>query len=377
VAAILVVGIAIFADTLIYFLLVPLLPSLAARFNLGPLEVGLLVWSYSAALLGSTLPLGSVLERRGRRTPMLWGLALLGATTLLFAFAESFPLLVAARILQGVAGTITWVTGMALLSDVTPPEQRGRAMGTVFAFANAGLVAGPPLSGWLIEAFGPRSPYVVAAGLVALDAAARALLLEDPPRRPGVALGIRDLLKDATVRVLAGAMAMGAAATTVLETVLPVHFGTTLGFRPGLIGLLFGLLAGGHMATSPLMGALSDRVGRRRVMTVGFILAALLVPLAGWLKAALPFAVLMVALGLVVSLCISPVPPAMAAAVDARGSSSYAVVFAILNSAYGVGMLAGPILGTAIQAAFGLPLALAVLGLAFFAFLPLLRAVRT
>lgn len=376
-AAILVVGIAVFADTLIYFLLVPLLPSYAARFALGPLGVGLLVWSYSAALLGSTLPLGPILERRGRRGPMLWGLVLLAATTLLFAFGNSYPLLVSARVLQGVAGTITWVTGMALLADVTPPEQRGRAMGTVFAFANFGLVAGPPLSGWLCDTLGPRSPYVVAAGLVLLDAVARALLLKDPPRRPGLQLGIRDMLKDPVIRILAGAMALGAALTTVLETVLPVHFGQSLGFRPSLIGLLFGFLAGGHMATSPLMGALSDRVGRRRVMTAGFLLAALLVPLAAWLRTPLATGLLMASLGINVSLCVSPVPPAMAAAVDARGSSSYAVVFAILNSAYGVGMLLGPMAGTAIQAAFGLPVALGVLGLGFLAFTPLLRRIRT
>ncbi len=376
-SAILVVGTAVFADTLIYFLLVPLLPTYAARFALGPMGVGLLVWSYSAALLGSTLPLGPILERRGRRTPMLWGLLLMAATTLIFAFGNSFPLMVGARILQGVAGTITWVTGMALLADVTPPEHRGRAMGTVFAFANFGLVAGPPLSGWLCDTFGPRSPYVVAAGLVLLDAVARAALLKDPPRKPGTPLGILEMLKDPSIRVLAGAMALGAALTTVLETVLPVHFGNTLGFKASFIGLLFGLLAGGHMATSPLMGALSDRVGRRRVMTTGFLVATLLVPITGLLRGPLPFAVLMAVLGIVVSLCVSPVPPAMAAAVDARGSSSYAVVFALLNSAYGVGMLLGPLVGTAAQAAFGLPVTLGVLGLAFLAFVPRLKAIKT
>lgn len=374
-AAILVVGIALHADTLIYFLLVPLLPGYAQQYHLGPMGVGLLVWSYSAALLGSTLPLGRLLEHRGRRAPMLWGLLLLAATTLLFAFANSYPLLVLARVLQGVAGTVTWVTGMALLADVTPPERRGRAMGLVFAFANAGLVAGPPLSGWLCDRWGPKSPFVAAAVLVALDAIARAWLLQDPERRPGLPLGLKDLLQVKAVRVLAMAMALGAALTTVLETLLPVHFGHILHFSPTLIGLLFGLTAGAHMVSSPLMGALSDRLGRRRVMRVGFLVAALATPATALVKTPVAAGALMALVGFTVSLCISPVSPALAAEVDARGSASYASVFSILNISYAVGMLVGPFLGSSLQALVGLPVTLGVLGLAFLAFLPSLRAI--
>lgn len=375
-SAILVVGIALFADTLIYFLLVPLLPGYAQQHHLGPLGVGLLVWSYSAALLGSTLPLSRILEGRGRRTPMLAGLGLLGLTTLLFAFTHSYPLLVVARILQGISATLTWVAGLALLADTVPTEQRGKAMGSVFAFANAGLLLGPPLSGWLVQTWGPRAPFLLAAALVVLDAVARMALLQDPPPRPGVPLGLRDLMQDRAVRTLAGMMALGAAMTTLLEGTLPIHFDQSLRLGPAAIGLLFGLMAGTHMLTSPLMGILSDRVGRRPLLTAGLMTGAILVP-ATVLAPSLPVLVgVMVALGLAVSLLLSPVSPALADAVEARGSSSYASVFGILNISYALGMLVGPLLGSVLTAALGLKGAMVLLALGFLAFLPNLRHLK-
>ncbi len=374
-AAILVVGVALMADTLIYFMLVPLLPGYAARLALGPMGVGFLVWSYSAALLASTFPLGRFLETRGRRGPMLVGLGLLAVTTLVFGLTDRYPLLILARLCQGVAATLTWVAGMAVLADCTPPERRGRAMGTVFAFANFGLLAGPPLAGWLAEHWGPRSPFVAAAAIVVLDALARVTLLREPERRPGLPLGLWDLLKDPLIRTLALAMAVGAGLMTLLETVLPVHFAAERGLGPGLIGLMFGLSAGAHMATSPLMGALSDRHGRRRIMILGFAVVALVLPATALAGTRPLIGVAMVCMGITASFMMSPVSPALANAVDSRGSTSYASVFSILNLAYAVGMLVGPFLGSLLQTAFGLRGALLLLGAACLGFLPALRRV--
>ncbi len=97
--ALIVVALALFTDTLLYYLLVPLLPAYARRYGLDQMGLGLLFGSYAAALLAGTVPLGRLADRVGRRGPMLWGLLGLFATTLLFAFARSYPLLILARVL--------------------------------------------------------------------------------------------------------------------------------------------------------------------------------------------------------------------------------------------------------------------------------------
>ena len=374
-AALLVVSLAFFTDGILYYILVPLLPDYARRFGLGPMGVAVLFGSYSVALLVCTFPLGRIADRVGRRRPMLWGLVGLASSTVLFAFSSSFPLLVLARVLQGISAAATWVTGLALLADHYGAERRGRAMGTAFAFANIAVLLGPPMGGWLSQHVGPRAPFLVAAGLALLDAAARAALLRDVPMETGSRLGVRDLLGSRQVRVYAGAMALGSGMWALLESTLPVDLDRRLGLSPTAMGLIFAAAAATHTLTSPLMGSLSDRVGRKRVVTAGLLSALVLLPLPSFLAGPAPIVVVMLLLGVTTSLVLSPTSPALADAVERQGSQSYASVFSIMNVAYALGMMAGPFLGGALISAFGLKAALVLLALGFGLYVPVVLGV--
>ena len=369
-AALTVVGLAFFTDTVLYYVLVPLLPGYARVHGLGPMGVAVLFGSYAAALLACTFPLGRLADRVGRRRPMLWGLVGLGATTVLFAFSSSFPLLVLARALQGISAAATWVTGLALLADHFPSGQRGRAMGTAFACANVAVLLGPPASGWLSERAGPRSPFLLAAALALLDALARAFLLTDAPMETGRRLGVREIFASRDVRVYAGAMALGSGMWALLESSMPVDLDRRLALSPTAIGLLFAAAAATHTVTSPLMGTLSDRVGRRLVVTIGLLSALVLLPLPAFLGSAAGITGAMLLLGVATSLVLSPTSPALADAVERMGSQSYASVFSILNVAFALGMMAGPFAGGALSSLLGLRWALVVLALGFGAYAP-------
>ena len=367
-SALFVVALALFTDTLLYYLLVPLLPAYARIYQLNQMGVGLLFGSYAVALLLGTYPLGQLADRVGRRGPMLGGLLGLFATTLLFAFARSYPLLILARVLQGLSATATWTAGMALVADHFPKSSRGRAMGTVFAFANLGVLIGPPLAGWLDQHFGMRAPFLLAACLALADAVARITLLKDVPAVRDTRMGIRDLMKNPTIRVYAGAMAMGAGLLALLEATLPLHLDGTLHLTPTAIGLCFGAAAVTHMITSPMAGALSDRFGRRQLLMIGLGLAVLGIPLPVFMPGFLGVAAAMAGIGIITTLILSPASPAMADAVERMGSDSYGSVFGILNIAYAVGMMAGPLLGSAVVQTLGIREALVGMGLAFGAF---------
>ncbi len=375
-SALLVVALALFTDTLLYYLLVPLLPAYARLYGLNQMGVGILFGSYAVALLLGTFPLGKLADRVGRRGPMLGGLLGLFATTLLFAFARSYPLLILARVLQGLSATATWTAGMALLADHFPREARGRAMGTVFAFANLGVLVGPALSGWLSQHFGLRAPFLVAAALALVDAGARLTLLKDVPVVRDTRMGFGDLMQNGTIRVFAGAMAMGAGLLALMESTLPLHFDRALHMAPTAIGLCFGAAAVTHMICSPLMGALSDRLGRRRILLTGLLLAVVCIPLPAFMPGPWSASAAMAALGVVTTLILSPASPAMADAVERMGSDSYGSVFGILNIAYALGMMAGPLLGSAVVQVLGIREALGVMGLAFGAFALRVRRVR-
>lgn len=365
VALLFVVGLAFFTDSLLYYLLVPLLPYYARAFALSQMEIGVLFGAYAAAVLGGTWPLGRLADRVGRKKPFLWGLVGVGLTTLLFAFATSYAALLAARVLQGLAAAATWTAGLALLAEGFPSARRGQAMATAFAAANVGVLLGPPVSGLLTESLGPRSPFYLAASLALADAAARVLLLRDdePPR--GDRVGFTGLLGNATIRTLAGAMALGAALWALLESTLPLHLDAALGMRASEIGVLFAAAALTHTLTSPLMGRLSDRFGRLRILRIGFVLAALLLPLPAFLATKASVAVSMAALGVTASFVLSPVSPGLADAVEAMGTRSFGSVFSLVNVAYSVGMMGGPLVGSALVEAAGIRGALAATGALF------------
>jgi MFS family permease len=364
-----VTALAFHVDMLLYYLLVPLLPRYAEDLHLNQMEVSLLFGSYAVALLLATFPVAILTDRFGRRRPMLWGLAGLGITTLVFAFSKDFRLLLLARFLQGVAGSATWLPGMALLADHFPAESRGRAMGTAFAAANLGVLLGPPLAGFLDQHVGPSSPFLVGAGLVALDALGRAFLLSEvePARSPRIPF--RQLLSSPVIRLFAGAMALGSGLWALLESTMPLDLHHRLGLSPSGIGLCFAATALAHTVTSPLMGRLSDRIGRVPVLRMGLVLVALLLALPALLPKPWMVVGVMMALGSTASFIMSPCSPAVADQVERMGSQSYASAFSILNLSYSVGLMVGPLAGGALVQGLGLPWALGLAGLGFGAYL--------
>jgi MFS family permease len=101
---------------------------------------------------------------------------------LLFAFAQSLPLLFLARIIDGVSGG-NIATAQAYVADVTRPEERARGMGLIGAAFGLGFVLGPALGGFLGAWGGNLAIGLFAAGLAALNLVFTSIFLVES-RRP-------------------------------------------------------------------------------------------------------------------------------------------------------------------------------------------------
>ena len=84
----------------------------------------------------------------------------------------------------------------------------------------------------------------------------------------------------------------------------------------------------------------------------------------------------MMGLGSTASFIMSPCSPAVADQVERQGSQSFASAFSILNLAYSVGLMLGPLVGGVLVQSLGLPLSLGLCGLGFGAYLLATRTVR-
>ncbi|HYI62994.1 MAG TPA: MFS transporter [Acidimicrobiales bacterium] len=129
---------------------------------------GYLVTLASLILVG-----GSVGDRLGRRRTYLGGAVAFAAASLLCGLAPTVPLLVAARLLQGVAGAFLVPGSLALLQVSFHPDDRARAIGAWSGLAGITTAVGPFLGGWLVEVASwrwvfllnlPLSVVVVVAG---------------------------------------------------------------------------------------------------------------------------------------------------------------------------------------------------------------------
>lgn len=296
-------------------------------------------WAVTGYLLAASVatPLaGKLGDLYGKGRVLGWVLVVFAVGCALSALAQSIEVLVAGRLLQGVAGG-AFPLGFGIANDELPPERRAWGIGLVAAMFGAGAAAGFPLAGLLTEAGG--LPWVFwALLLLALPGAVAAWTVVPPspvPARGGVDLVGAAVLATGLGAVLlgvsqAGTWGLGSPATlaclaaglALLLVFVPLERRTAhplvdvglLGRRPVLATNVSALLAGlsmfsgfvlvpqlaqapgetgyglglslleagllmvpgaaGMLLAGPFSGVLGERVGFRAVLAAGMALAA-------------------------------------------------------------------------------------------------------
>jgi MFS family permease len=334
----LLVAAVVLVDTMFFAAVAPLLPHYSDEFGLSKTGAGILAAAYPAGTFAGALPSGWLAARWGVKPTLLLGLTLLGATSLVFAFAEHIVLLDAARFVQGVGGACMWAAGMAWLVSATPAERRGELIGSALAAAIVGVLLGPVLGG----AASVLSPEAVfsAVAVVAAILAAWASTIPGAPPEPGS--GLRGLTRAlGRPAVLAGfwLFTLPAIFAGAIEVLAPLRL-DDLGASGAAIGAIFLAAAAVEAVLSPVAGRASDRRGRLvpiRVGLLGAVVMAVLLPLPG--------TVLLVAVAVLLAIAALGVfwAPAMAMLSDASEQAGLyqGLAFAISNLAWAVGHLVG------------------------------------
>ncbi|MER5961749.1 MFS transporter [Streptomyces sp. NPDC002057] len=254
------------------------------------------------------MPLAALMASRGRRAGLVLAY-LIGAVgagvAVLGAVVGSFVLLLAGLVGFG-AGSSANLAARFAAADLAEPDRRARAISTVVWATTIGAVLGPNIaapagksvSGWGIPA--TAGPFVWAAGVFVVAAAVVALLLRPDPLLTARALtdaeaggeaaesrslraGMRAVRESPRARLALVTVAVSHTAMVSIMSMTPVAL-THHGADIQLIGLVISGHIAGMYAFSPLMGWLSDRLGRLSVigLAVGLIgLAALIAGTAG------------------------------------------------------------------------------------------------
>jgi EmrB/QacA subfamily drug resistance transporter len=139
------------------------LPSINRELVMSAVSLSWVATAYLLAAAMFLVPLGRVADIKGRKRVFLYGMTIDALASILCTMPKSSAWLIAFRAMQGLGGAMIFGTGVAILTSVFPPRERGRALGINVAAVYTGLSAGPLVGGFLTEHLGWRSIFFLNA----------------------------------------------------------------------------------------------------------------------------------------------------------------------------------------------------------------------
>lgn len=304
------------------------LPTLVETFDTNFATIQWVVISYLVVITSLTLGAARLGDMFDKKKLYLTGLALFISGSLLCALSPSVGALIAFRSLQGLGATLMQALGMAIVTEVFPANERGRALGILGGIVSVGIALGPPLGGLIIGSIGWHWVFLVniPIGVIALFVVSR-FLPSLPASKPdqrfdtagavllfatlgsyalGMTLGQRLGFGATVSQAFLISAGLGLFAFLFLESrapqpmvdlrlfrnllfdlnllmgflvfivlsgafIMPFFLELVQGFSPLLVGALMMAHPIAMGSVAPLAGSLSDRFGPRGISLIGLI----------------------------------------------------------------------------------------------------------
>jgi EmrB/QacA subfamily drug resistance transporter len=135
------------------------LPSISKEFSMGAVGMSWVAMSFLLSSAVFLVPLGKLADIKGRKRVFFVGNIVLTATSILCALSSSGAMLIALRGIQGIGSAMVFGTGVAIITSVYPPKERGKAIGITVTAVYVGLSLAPFLGGILTQYLGWRSIF--------------------------------------------------------------------------------------------------------------------------------------------------------------------------------------------------------------------------
>ncbi|WP_254392188.1 Bcr/CflA family multidrug efflux MFS transporter [Streptomyces buecherae] len=256
----------------------PALPEVTDALHSPAATVQLTLTACLAGMALGQLVVGPMSDRWGRRRPLLIGMVIYVIATAICAFAPNAELLIAFRLLQGLAGAAGIVIARAVVRDLYDGVEMARFFSTLMLISGVAPIIAPVIGGQVLRLTDWRGVFVVLTviGVLLTVVVWRRLDETLPPERrhtgglPETMRTMRGLLADRvfTGYTLAGSFAFAALFAYVSGSAFVIQ--EIYGASPQTFSLLFGLNSIGLVAVGQLNGkVLVGRVSLDKALSVG------------------------------------------------------------------------------------------------------------
>lgn len=345
-----------------------LLPIIGNELGLSFSQIGLIMTCQYIAGAVMNVP-GGVLVDTVDRKGLLMALSLfwVGFPYLVMGFVHSYWLLLLCVMTVGAGNSLWHPTAIPTLASRFP-ARKGLVLSLHGMGGNAGDAIAPLVAGALLTVFTWRQvvvinvvPGLVMSLLLLLFLGSMHLRPKVSPRGDGTEpagqslanylSGLRELMRNRSLVLLSTSGAFRSMTQNALLVFLPLFLARELGYSPvGIGACIFALQAAGF-AAAPVAGHLSDRVGRRGVVTASMAMTAVVLLAMAFVGKSVAFVALVAVLGFFLY-ALRPVLQAWLLEVTPKnmGGSSIGVLF----GAQSLGSSVGPLIGGLIADRFGL-----------------------
>ena len=279
---------------------VPAFSAIGGALHVDTAAIQLTLAAFFVGFAGAQLLAGPIVDRFGRKRPLLIGLFVYVVGSVLCALAPSLPVLIAGRVIAALGGAFAVVVPRAVVRDLVSGAEAAKMFSRLLLVMGVAPIVAPLLGGWLLVHVGWRSIFVVLslAGVVLFVAAAVALPATTTSRAPSSTPAWRGVLSDRRfVRfTLAGGCAQAAMFAYISGSsfVLIERFGVAADdygffFGANAAALIFASQLNRRLLTDFTPEAISRWSGRAVVVTAGLVAVAGIATSSLWALAAALF----------------------------------------------------------------------------------------
>ena len=303
---------------------------------------------------------GTMGDRYGRKPMVVRGMFGMAVASFLMGFTHSIFQLLILRFFQGIFSGFN-APSLALQASCTPENRTGQALGTLQTALVSGFIVGPLLGGLLSHLMGYRPIFFWTGACCLTGAIIVFVFVREESKKKGEKKGARlrqnllDVYHSVNLRTMLVLLIMIQVSIQIVTPFLSlyVEYLNVPADRVGLMtGLVFGITGITNVVTSPLWGKRADRVGYRKILRFSLLGMTLFYVPQAFVSNVHQLLILRAGLGIFVG---GATPSIQSIVQRSSAPENRGAIYGIFQSGMLIGNMAGPLIGGALAAAFGLP----------------------